>query len=542
MNKLFTKKQLQQEAGNTIFQRGKKYFLSKTVGKITIKKGNYIAKVRGTYNYEVIYNHNNNKFSCSCPYGSFCKHRVAFGLKLIKEWGDLQKTIQNINNEYNSIDDELKIEFLQKILSENIDIKIEFDRFCKFKTKEVSDVDIEEVAQEIYDELSFYDAEYIYDQMPSGYYQEPYETAYEILEEKLGEFEDILKEYLDNNHFDNALLYFLGIVLGILNAEETEIGEMVGDIFESYYSSMEIFTKSIARQNQNIQKQVLESFFKQIKKYEKLRLWDAYSSFFDIYYKNKELTILLKNNIIKYSSENRALDIIRRVEKKLGNTSNIKKLAEQNTDDFKLAIEYLIILQKEKKYIQIKKVLNYWFDKDDNWHLKELEQFVTQDIGQADYELFLQKLILRAKSFTAFKKLRKSIKDNKVEEIVSKLNDEDLIHNILLFEKQFKKILQKIQNNFKNKKNDFFYYNYKKYLKDIEKKFPIEAWNLYKNDIDNQMNSYKRNRNTYSNIADIIKKMDKLDKTRTQFVIKELYNRKPNLPALKDEFRKAKLI
>ena len=58
------------------------------------------------------------------------------------------------------------------------------------------------------------------------------------------------------------------------------------------------------------------------------------------------------------------------------------------------------------------------------------------------------------------------------------------------------------------------------------------------------LNSQKRKRETYQIMVKTLKLLKEITskKNETNLFLKELYNHKPNLPALKDEMRKARLI
>lgn len=84
------------------------------------------------------------------------------------------------------------------------------------------------------------------------------------------------------------------------------------------------------------------------------------------------------------------------------------------------------------------------------------------------------------------------------------------------------------------------------FLKAVKHLYPVNpklAWELTLIEVNRKMNS-DRNRSTYNYLAALLKESlsipDKLNEVKT--CINLLFNHKPNLPALKDEFRKAKIV
>lgn len=534
--KNLTKKHLKALSGNTIYNRGKKYYETGAVKEINLKKGKYIANVLGTEKYLVSYNPKNHQFDCNCPYDDFCKHCVAFGLKLIDELSDFKDGQQTFTDFANSTDDKIKLKFLNKLFTENSKLQEEFIKFHKFETNQFEDVKVEDIAEEIYDKLAFFDHEDIYDRETSGYYQEPYELAGEIIEDEMIDFQDEIKEYLKKNSIENALKYYLGTTLGLLKSEETVLGEYTGETINYNYEIENLFIKTLKKQNIEVKKQILTIFFREIKKEKELQNWYLFNSFFEIYLKDKEFGILIKEKISKFPQNIfYTTDIIRRIEKLLGNTDNIKKLAEKNPDDKKLSIDYLRILFKEKDFEKANKIIEKYVIK--NRYPKEIEEFIVPELGENKYKFFLEICISECNSFEAYKKLREFIDDKQAKKIRDSLSSDDFIHKINVFEKWHEDILAFIEKNAKN-----YFFSYETYIKDIEKIYPEKSFKIHTNYIDKLMNSSDRNRDSYKEIVKIIKRLQKIDSVKTKQIINKLYNRVPQLPALKDEFMKAKLV
>ncbi len=533
MKKLLSKIELKNIAGSTIFERGVKYFQNGAVGNITMVSKKYTANVFGTEKYIATYNPENKNFNCNCPYDAFCKHEVAFGLKLIEQYSNLQKTSESFDTFFDAIDNSLKLQFLEKIISENSNLRTEFRKFHKFETNQFEDIEIEDIAEVLYDKIDFYDAEDIYDRASNDHYSEPYEDAIEIFEEELVEFEEEFKQYIKKESYNNILKYYLGVLLGLIKSETTTMAEFAGEPMEFIYDIEKVFLRSIKSLDDENKKQILNLFFEEIDDIEELKKWYFYTDFFNIYLENKELALLLKNKLKKYVYKKDILNLLAKIEKKLGNTESVKKLAEENPDNYKLSVDALYILKKEKIYDKINEILLRLFRTEND--ITELKYFITPELGEEKYKLFLEKYLLKCKDFSSYKKLRKFINNETAKSIRDKIGRDSFKHQINLHEKWYDDILQFIKKNLKN-----HYFNYDNYLKDIEQIYPTEAWNIHRKYVEKI--SCERNRKTYAEIARILKRMLKLKSIETQMIIKELYNHVPRLPALKDEFRKAKIV
>jgi hypothetical protein len=88
---MFTREYLQALAPATVFGRGKDYFRSKSVGRITREGDKFTAKVHGSYSYKVqlTLRPGGARLKCNCPYDfeGICKHAVALGLAVLEKFG-----------------------------------------------------------------------------------------------------------------------------------------------------------------------------------------------------------------------------------------------------------------------------------------------------------------------------------------------------------------------------------------------------------------------------------------------------------------------
>ena len=108
---------------------------------------------------------------------------------------------------------------------------------------------------------------------------------------------------------------------------------------------------------------------------------------------------------------------------------------------------------------------------------------------------------------------------------------------LLEIEKRYEEILICVKKN-----KDAF--EIEKLIKPILNIYPQECFSIIVEINNKAMKGYKRNRSTYQTMVKTLKLLPEITtkKKETEIYLKNLYNHKPNLPALKDELRKAKLI
>ena len=179
----FTEQDLK-KYGST-YTKGLKYFENNAVGDIEMAIDKYVAPVYGSMVYQVEYSPFDNEFSCNCPVNGFCKHLVAFGLKLLKEVDKLPG-VENFDAWYESIDDKTKLSFLKMIISKDNKFKSKFQKYVKVTDMPKKKIDIQNLAAEVFkkiDALSWEEALESYS--PFDHYMEEYELVDALVESTL---------------------------------------------------------------------------------------------------------------------------------------------------------------------------------------------------------------------------------------------------------------------------------------------------------------------------------------------------------------------
>jgi len=538
---MFTKSDLNVFAGTGVYQRGEEYFANGAVGDITVENGNYTAFVFGNIRYTTFYDPILEKFSCDCPYGGFCKHRVALGLKILSQVDSLFQNTKTFLDIFRETDISLKLSFLENLLTQNSKFAESFLKFLKSKTKQLDnddteEVDIEDVASDIYERINQIGYEDLWDYAPRNRYVDEWEIAEELVEEIIDEHMQDVKMYAESGDIREAFRYLCGIQIGLLRSSDTEIGEQVGDIENFKYDIAQIVLDALKNANISDKKQVIAILFNAAETHNEIQNWSMHERLFDILIEEETLAELLKQKLSAFPSDKSTLDILRKIEKRLGNTDALKQMATENPDNFEIACEYLEILHKEQNFEKVKQILYSWFDQNKQSDLFALQAFITQELGNTDYRKLLVICFFRCSKFETYLKLREIFNEQEAKDIRDAVKSDGLSHQINMHEKWYDDILLFVKS-----KLNSLYFDYSSYLKDIEAIFPNEAFEIHKSVIYQQL-LVAKNRNTYSAIAEILTRMHKFLPAHVIQLAQELYNRKPNLPALRDELRKCGLI
>jgi len=241
---------------------------------------------------------------------------------------------------------------------------------------------------------------------------------------------------------------------------------------------------------------------------------------------------------------------------------------ETDLNEFpRLSTHLALLLGDEKRWIEALKagfgldyetsvaLMDYLFKKAstdfEEWASKFYMQFRRESLdylrdkvakGTTLHLDILKELVIHRSDYDAFTEIKVFIGTQEQDELIEKIYYPD---NKALFyarEKDFEKI-EKLIDSELMRGYSFLGFNYRKAIQLVVAYKPDMAWQLVKKIIEARLVS-ERKRETYTMIAGIL--ADSLhfvvDKEEVQELIGQLYSRRPNLPALKDEFRKAGLI
>jgi len=177
------------------------------------------------------------------------------------------------------------------------------------------------------------------------------------------------------------------------------------------------------------------------------------------------------------------------------------------------------------------------FDRDKHYWAGWLEPMISFEI---DKELFFKvfyQLTISKKEIAYYNKIRELLSPVDFEKLLTEVKwDLAFVVKILEVEKKFEEIRLIVENNPDS-------WDYEKIIRPILTVFPEFCFNNIKEKAEKALQTTK-GRSAYKKIASTLKLAEAIPgyQPQTKALILKLYNHKPNLPALRDEFRKAGLL
>ncbi len=576
---LFTINDIEEMATNSSFERGEDIFIAKDVQNITKIGNRFEAIVYGSRQYEVCLINNKDKLhlDCNCPYsfGGICKHLVAFALKILA--GDYQEIEQEIlpalsdnkfQNEYLKITSKKKLFFLKQLLDRDDDLKQQFIAFSKDKTEKLDNIlgeKLDDIKLEINSKLSnidFDNLQYNYDDHSYGYrdyWEVEYDTAIDEIKIKIDPYINSVTNYIKKGNLLDAIRILLGLYEGVQNLPDLDSENC---IFDGEYNNdvRTILNESIRDISNMINNivisdkailEVLTLIFERISFYSNQKppneeninySMDEFELLFQSLTINSEIAIFLHKELTKSSLESLASAyILLNIAKVSNNEKAWLETAETYaSSDSQITQQLLDKYNSKKLYSDFNRIakmaLENWvhiFDKylvdhldkeqQEELFVKALKNYVSDKCNVKYYHI-LKTYLSKEETVTYVDKFKESY--------------ESIFYvQLLEIEKRFKEILIYV-----NKNKDS--YELKKLIKPILNIYPLDCFSIIVAVNIKAMNGYKRNRGTYQTMVKTLKLLKQIPskKNETDKFLESLYNHKPNLPALKDEMRKAKLI
>ena len=571
-------------ASETSFERGEDYYNEGNVENITRTGNKFQGTVSGLQKYKVTLEIKNEAlyFNCNCPYdkGGICKHSVALALAILDdEFSDTsENTVQEqVINPYvfsdcfRDADTEKKLNFLKQLLDKDSDLQKQFIAFTKSNSENLDSIigiNIDLLKDYIYNELSSMDFNEIvenYHSYDDGYYDDEgyIDAAYDEINDVFNPYKLKAIEFIRKGNLSDVIRIMLGLYEGSQNLPELKNDEY--EIFDGSYSDtvIDLLTKifndiaceigQIVKSDEIIQ-QAVNIFIHRFKSFENQNVViDKDKGIcYDLKIFEKFFLSLLINKptagyIYKVIQEN-DLECLNMafVLLKIAEIIENEKLwltTAGNYAEFEIEISKQL-LEKYKQNNDAKNfnrvaaaAFNKWPQNFDFYLIGNLDKEQQKEL----YVNALKHYSEHKQSIKYYKELREYFDDNQRKEFIdniSKSFNHVFYVQLLDIEKRFPDILtlvKKLQNT---------EYDFEKLIAPIINIYPSESFDIIKNKCDLALKSYNRNRKTYHNMANWLRVMVQIEsrKTETQRYIKSLFEFKPNLPALKDEIKKAGLL
>jgi hypothetical protein len=590
---MFTKKDVQQLANSTSYQRGQSYFNSGSVKKLKRNGNVFEAKVHGSEKYDVSLTldkkENIEDYDCDCPYNydGACKHVVAVGLAVLDQTAigkikiDIAKTVVfeeiktpklTFTEGFEKSDDSQKIAFLAQLLQKDISLQQSFVQFIiSLQQPIIQPVNvsaIDQISTEVYEalsDLSFDEdtlSEYSDDDDDyNDYYDEGYneDSAETMVEEVLEPYKNRIELYLNEGRLLDAFTIWLGVYEGILAAiapEEDEY-DMVGDYVEfntSIWTALTQDSIGLLTKRPYISKTICQVIDLLIERYERFEV-DEYSEdahFYDLKDFEKVLIALVNDKetaaYLKQQFEAKklidipTLYVVLHVATVLNDTDYWVKISEDYAQfDVKIANELLIHYVTYTQIDAFKKTAKRLFV----FHKDAIDDLIISTLKQPDApELYVDALknyTIRKSSIKHYQQLQPYLSDEDrqlfVDQRKNRYNDIFYIE-LLEIEKRYNDILAYLNNKFNWQDS-----RSAQILSIAAKYFPGEAFGMVEMQAEQLLDSGQRGRDVYGNIAKwlaALKSNAELHKAVLAFT-KALVAEYNRLPALKDELRNQKL-
>jgi hypothetical protein len=568
-------------ATQSSYKKGEEYYNRGFVNKI-VKKGNvYESTVKGSSLYSVYLDTSENEldFFCDCPYDyeGICKHSVALALAVLK--GDVFEKSENIftensvitdsfNDCYINTDTLVKLNFLTQLLKKDTDLQNQFVKFTEKKyddSKTIFYVEIDKIAENVRDKLSCIDFDDIadsYNPYDGGYYDDEgnIDEAYEAIRNVLNPFVNEAINYIRKGNLIDGINVVLGLYEGIQNLPEINNNEY--EIFYNDYDD-EVFTlflevfdtilkaiEQIIKSEEQI-KEVFDVIFERFNLFldkndslmdsEIIYEMDAFEGLFKILLINKEtahylFSLIQENDLECFSMAFVLLKIAEITENESLWIENAETYAELNSSIIMQLMEKYKSKDDTENFNRISKLA---FEKFPEIVSSYLIENLDKEKQENLYVQALKYYTIYKQSITHYYLLRNYFTEEQKITFVDNLNTEykDAFYiSLLEIEVRYADIL-----NFAIEKEKLSkYFDFNIVLKPILNIYPNVCFRMIKNNCDNYLKSLEKNRKTYSKMAEILKLMIQIKtmQTESKEYITSLYNHKPNLPALRDEFRK----
>lgn len=567
-------------ASSRVFERGEDYYESGYVGKITKKGDIFNGTVSGSYRYKVSLDISKNKvaFKCSCPYDDYglCKHCVAFSLAIIngeykEEKTDNVKTFtkEEFEKRFKSVEDNKKLKFLKEILDKDTNLQSQFINYTETKTKKVDSISIlNKVKTDIFSDLSSLDFDEI---SGEDYYENYYDEENPSIEEANEMIEDVFKKYYKKSEYfiqKGDLINAINIILGMYEGSQ-DLPELDNNEYYVFDDAYNHTVQEILQENINKLSNEISNIIKSDKDViSSINLIISRFHYYENVYKPKKNDYGMKiayypedfNNLFLsiISNEKTALHLYELILENdlecLGLAFVILKISELTKNE-KLWIETAESFAEADKEISKKLLDRYKSDNKESDFNRiaeisfekfpyEFDLYLIDNLNKNTmknlYVKCLKHYIKSKHSISHYNDLREYLpekeKNNYLDEISKGYNYVFYV-KLLEIEKYYDKILSFV---IENKNSGYF----DKLIEPIINIYHQDCFDIIKDKCQKSLTSPKRNRDTYKEMAKWIKLMKQIKgkEKETNTYILELYNHKPNLPALKEEMTNAKLF
>lgn len=459
----------------------------------------------------------------------------------------------NFKEIYKKTQTDKKLNFLTQLLEKDSSLQEQFIAFTKEgELDKITGVNIDTLRDKIWKVLSYLDTDEIMEERFSyrDYYDDEGDTGYEILDELFNPYLQQSLDYLEKGDYINAFRVILAIYeVETLEAPDVEDENyyVFGDDIESYIETT--ISNCFADFNERLATKVVSTtmsellinlFFERYLANEEYRLYH-FNYFVEVLITEKSKAHYLLNimNEHEFYSDESATILIH-IAKVLEDDTLFLKVANEfysgDSDIAQKLLKKYKALNQDDDFARIAKTL---LDQENSYSYTLLIiENINPNLYQELYVKALKIYISDECSIKHYKLLREYLDTSERLAFIQtfKKNYQPTFYiKLLALEEQYPMIL-----NFVQKHNDS--YELREMLEPIVSVYPDEVFEVIKKHANLLVEG--RGRGNYTIASKLIHLMSttpfKQEELKTY--TKELYNHKPNLPALKDELRKAGVV
>ena len=443
----------------------------------------------------------------------------------------------SINKMIKEVTDKEKLDYLNDLLINDKDFYAKFIKYFEVKDKITDACKISSLDKLVDEVFMLFDNYYLDPECYCGYdYYEEYDDAF--IEDLFIELEKQIDNSVKKNDFYESVFVFVAICKAI--DKEPSINDEYGLVYD--YQDM-LYDYLLYLINKFIKKNP------DIKDEDKKRILVFLSQNLDVT-KLKFFEDILNLLIDSKSMATFTLDYIEcfyiTIQLKIFNLLDneelfIKSAKKFYMQDSRVAVMLLKKLKVKNEYSDFESISKQLFSTDPHYFIEEILDVIVYEKSQSFYLELLSFRAIKKSSLEDYILLKKYTTIDYLKSFYLNVKKKKIYFyiQILKFEKMYSTLLE-LAYEFKNEE----YIDIIKIVKPIKSIYPIKSLEIIKYRCDKLMMSFGRNRKTYIQIVSLLKILlgqKEIESQLKSYTIK-LYNHKPNLPALKDEFHKANLV
>lgn len=473
-------------------------------------------------------------------------------------------------SKYSKISSERKLQFLKELLDRDSDLKQQFLTFSEDETENLDNIvgeEIDEIKEGVFIQLSNLDLdnlEYDYDDYNRGqryrdYWEIENDAAIDEIKIHFQPYIHLTDTYVKKGNLLDAVRIVLGLYEGtqnlpdldndncvfdgeynnevkyILNDYILETSNEINKVIKSDRSIIGVLTLVFERItlsiNQNTSNE--DSINYNIKDFELLFKSLAVTEETALFLSHK----LKENNLESLASSYVLLNIATVTDNEETWIITAEKYAMEDAKIAKQLLEKYHLKKQTSDFNRIsKEAFEIWPNEFDEYLINNIDKESQKDL----YVKALINYVSSKRSISHYLILKPYLSEIETLEFVDQFKNcypEIFYVKLLEIEKRYKEILDCVKENIHS-------YNLEELIAPIINVFPDDCFNIIVSANNKAMDGFKRSRDTYQKMVKTLKLLKQINskKQKAAIYLTSLYNHKPNLPALKDEMRKANLI